>query len=357
MARRPVPKRPSRPPKEWLGNVRHSVKEARERLEADKRAREAAERAPRSVILDPAMLSGRKWDAASVLHTTLGGVQRPITPDDLAAFRHNINLLQGRLGRGGITARQIIDLSDKYLAPGYGTDLKRAQREIHHAVPSHFNKGELRVITNAGGQTPHVTRHHVVVQFPAWDMAVIDVNRTPDEAARWLLAQPLKTDCDCGRWRFFFRFVATAAGWNAGRAEHGYPKIRNPNLVGVACKHVVRVMTEIDGADARFRAILARAISAARDKDVAIKRIQTAQAEAERQARQSARPVRTSEERARRQERAREMAAARTAARSAPAPRPRGLLGRAREMAAAVASKFGLAKAVALKIINVIRGR
>ena len=356
-ARPPVTPRPSKADQEWLGRIRGSLKEARQRLEDDRQAREAAERAPKSVILDPATLSGRKWDAAAVLHTTLGGVQRPITPDDLAAFRHNIKLLQGRLGRGGITARQVIDLSGKYLAPGLGTDRQRAQREIHHAIPASFNKGELHVITDAGGQTPNVKRHHVLVQFPHWDVAVMDVNRTPDEAARWLLAQPVKTDCDCGRWRFFFRFIATAGGWNAGRPEHGYPKIRNPNLIGVACKHVVRTMTEIDATDARFRAILARAIKAARDKDVTLKRIQTAQADAERQAGQSARPIRSSDAIARRQSLAREIAAARASSRSAPAPRPRGLLGRTRDMAAAVASRFGLARDVAAKIINFVLRR
>lgn len=355
--RPPVPPRPSKRDKEWLGSLRGSLKEARERLEADRQAREAAERNPKSVILDPATLAGRKWDAASVLHTTLGGVQRPITQDDLAAFRHNIKLLQGRLGRGGITARQVIDLSGKYLAPGKGTDRQRAAREIHHAIPSSFNKGALHVITDAGGQTPNVKRHHVLVQFPNWDVAVMDVNRTPDEAARWLLSQPLKYECDCGRHRFFFRYICTAGGFNAGRPEHGYPKIRNPNLTGVACKHVVRVMTEIDATDARFRSIIARAIKAARDKDVTLKRIQTAQAEAARQAGQSARTIRSSEAIDRRRTLARERAAARASSRSAPAPRQRGLLGRTREVAAAVASRFGITSDVATKILNFIRRR
>ena len=355
-ARPPVPPRPSKSDQEWLGRIRGSLKEARERLEADRQAREAADRNPKSVILDPATLSGRKWDAASVLHTTLGGVQRPITPDDLAAFRHNIKLLQGRLGRGGITARQVIDLSGKYLAPGKGTDRQRAAREIHHAVPSSFSKGEMHVITNAGPDST-LKRHHVLVQFPHWDVAVMDVNQTPEEAARWLLSQPLKYECDCGRHRFFFRYICTAGGFNAGRPEHGYPKIRNPNLIGVACKHVVRVMTEIDATDARFRSIIARAIKAARDKDVTLKRIQTAQADAERQAGQSARPIRSSEAIARRQSLAREIAAARASSRSAPAPRPRGLLGRTRDMAAAVASRFGIARDVATKILNFIRRR
>ena len=35
-------------------------------------------------------------------------------------------------------------------------------------------------------------------------------------------------------------------GANAGRAENGFPKIRNPYLTGIACKHVLRAMVELD---------------------------------------------------------------------------------------------------------------
>lgn len=360
-ARKPTPPRRAAPPraskstKDWLGKLRGSLKEARQILEADKRAREAADRAPNSIILSPEMVAGGKWDAAKVLHTTLGGQRRSLTPDDLAAFRHNIRLLQGRLGRGGITARQVIDLSGSYLAPGVGTDRQRAQREIHHAIPAGFNRGELHVITDAGGQTPHVTRHHVLIQFPLFDVAVNDANLTPKQAAQWLLKQPLKYDCDCGRHRFFFRFVSTSGNFNAGRPEHGYPKIRNPQLIGVACKHVIRVMTEVDGLNSRFVSILERAIKQDRDRDAKKRRIETTQAEGERIAQQSARPIRSSIDIQMRQAQARSRAAVRAASRQAPAPRKRTILQRAQDAIVGTAEKFGITRNLASKIINFFR--
>lgn len=60
----------------------------------------------------------------------------------------------------------------------------------------------------------------------------------------------LSFDCDCERHRYFFRYIATIGGFNAGRDETGYPKIRNPGLKGVACKHVLRVMAELQSSAA-----------------------------------------------------------------------------------------------------------
>lgn len=339
--------------KEWLGRVRGSLKEARDRLETDRRERQAADRGPNSIILDPRQVAGENWDAAKVLHTTLGGARRTLTQADLAAFRKNISALRGRLGSGGITARQVIDLAGSYLAPGKGSDRKRAVREIHHAVPAGFNKGMLHVITNAGPDSK-LTRHHVMVKLPLFEVAVNDANMDPDEASRWLLKQPLKIDCDCARWRFFFRYIATAGNFHAGRPEHGYPKIRNPQLIGVACKHVVRVMSELESSS-RFRSIVARAINAERDRDTVKKRIEATQKDAEAATRATPRAIRSSELIARRKAMAQEKAALRAALRTAakakpPKPKPSG---RILSAVKAVAAKLGLAG----KVISSILGR
>jgi hypothetical protein len=362
---RRIPSRPQQPRRRatedqsWLGRIQGSKREAEAILEADRRQREAAGRGPKSVILDPTRLEGRKWDAATILHTTLGGQLRPITPSDLAAFRRNIQLLRGRLGHGGITARQVIDLSGEYLPPGQGTDRDRAKREIHSAVPAGFSKGQLHVITNAGGTDPKVTRHHVLVKLPLFEVAVADVNMTADQAARWLLKQKLRYDCDCGRHRFFFRYVCTVGDFHAGRPEHGYPKIRNPGLNGVACKHVVRVMNDIDGGGSRFFNIIRKAIERQRDKDIKRKRVDVKQAEAEQQARASAKPIRTSADITSRRAQARARAAARAASRGGFSP-PRkrgGILSKAKEIAVSVAQKLGLGGGIASRIIDAVRGK
>lgn len=342
--------------KDWLGRIKGSKKEARANFEADRLQREEADRdQPRPVILDPKAVSGENWDAAKVLHTTLGGVLRQITPEDLAAFRHNIKKLQARFKTSGITARQVIDLAGAYLEPGKGSDRQRAKREIQHAVLAGVNRGELHAITNAGPDS-RVMRHHVVVKFPLWDVAVAGADQTPEQAARWLLRQPLKLDCDCGRWRFFFRYAATAGGWNAGRPEYGYPKIRNPNLVGVACKHVVRVMTELETSP-RFYRPVAKAIEKMRDKALRNKQVQLKQAEAEREAEAAPREIRSSSEQAYRRSQARAKMAARAAAQRARRS-PRARAGRwAKGAAEAVAKRFGIGASFARKLINRLKGK
>ena len=252
---------------EWLGKIRGHVRQSQGHFAADKREREAAGREPLStnIILTEREVRG-DWDANRVLMTTLGGRVRQITADDLATFRQNMRTAQRhfRNRKGGITARQIIDLASSrplsYSSPGgpgarsdgFRSDLDKARREITSAVPVSAVNGEIRFLTNAGKDSK-VTRHTVIVRLNAFDEAAAMVaatdlkdRKSPRQAANWLRKQPLAFDCDCARHRYFFRYLATIGGFEAGRKETGYPKIRNPGLQGVACKHVLRVMAELE---------------------------------------------------------------------------------------------------------------
>jgi len=241
-----------------LGKIKGHVGEAKGRSATDAQQRIDAEKSPRSIILTKNEVQG-EWDASRVLHTTLGGGGN-ITADHLAAFRQNIRIAQNKFKGSGITARQVIDASSsrqlKYVHAkdndGARSDLDKARSEITMAVPVSAMNGDVRFITNAGKDSK-VTRHHVLVRFNAFADAVnklmastVKDRKDPKQAANWLRKQKLAFDCDCERHRYFLRYVSTIGGFNAGRPEHGYPKIRNPGLKGVACKHVLRVMAEID---------------------------------------------------------------------------------------------------------------
>jgi len=220
----------------WLGKVKGSVKEQQQRAKADLQQRTEAARHPQSIILNPNDVQG-EYDATRLLYTTLGGTVRAITADDLAAYRHNIRMLQGKY-KGGITARKVLDFS-------LAEDREKANTQIRHAVAVSSLREKVRFVTNAGPDSD-VTRHHVTVAFMSYFAAAIGANDAPKKSAQWLRKQPLAFDCDCGRHRYWFRYIASIGGFNAGRPESGYPKIRNPNLHGVACKHVLRVMAEIE---------------------------------------------------------------------------------------------------------------
>lgn len=95
--------------------------EARQHLKVGVTQRETSK-----VILAPDDVAGA-YDAARILLTTLGGRPRPITRDDLLAFQATAKLL-GKRFKGGVTAKQVIDLS-------IPAARERARQQIHTGFP------------------------------------------------------------------------------------------------------------------------------------------------------------------------------------------------------------------------------
>lgn len=219
----------------YLGEIAGSASES-DRLARENKARRLnAEKSNNSVILNNSDLHG-DYDATRVLTTTLGGVPRNITVDDLIAFKKNIKTTQSKF-KAGITARQVMDLSLQI-------DRDRAKEQITMASPTYARSGVIRFITNASKESKD-TRHHVNVELLSYNAAV-NSNKTVRNATNWLRKQPIKIECDCGRFTYWYRYVATIGSFNYGRNETGFPKIRNPKLTGVACKHLLRVMSELE---------------------------------------------------------------------------------------------------------------
>lgn len=217
----------------------------RNRVEASQRA--AAE----ARILRPDDVRG-DYDAGRLLHTTLGGTLREITDRDLRVFQENARAL-GKRFKGGITAQAVIDLS-------LGIDRQRSSTQIRMAVPVGSKGGTFTIATNASAGSKD-SRHLVTVAFNQWSPAVASP-RTSAQAVVAVTQGHLKFDCDCGRHRFWYRYISTIGKFNAGRDEVGYPKIRNPKLKGIACKHVLRVMEAIKRLE--FRAYLVKELNKAR---------------------------------------------------------------------------------------------
>lgn len=224
-----------------VGNISGSASEANARFRAELDRRNSA--LPHTILSPNNLQQPDTFNFNRVMHTTLGGESRPITAEDLAKFRHLANKL-GKKYVGGITARQIIDHSRK-------EDRDRARKQITMAIPSYAQKNPrndgltVRFITNAS-KLYGASRHHVVVEFGGFQTAVIGADASK-VATRKMLKGNVRFDCDCGRHTYWYRYIASIGNYNYGRAESGFPKIRNPNLIGVACKHVLRVMAEIEG--------------------------------------------------------------------------------------------------------------
>lgn len=275
-------------------DLKGAVSEARARAKADADRRAAAGSAEKSVILNPQDVRG-DYDAVRLLTTTLGlqpgEKPKALTSDDLAAFRHNAELL-GKRFTGGVTPRNVIDMSET-------VDRKRAREQITMAVPvsargvkdasGKVDRLEVRFMTNASKDSED-DRHHVTVEFMGYPLAVSSPKKSATKAALLMRRQNVRFDCDCGRHTFWYRYLATIGNYNAGRTENGYPKIRNPNLAGMACKHVLRVMTEIE-AGAYVASFLARAVEKGRKNEDGSGNIRARQKQNDQQAeKQAGRP-------------------------------------------------------------------
>jgi hypothetical protein len=221
-----------------------SVKEA-----ATRRKEDTEQRARAVNLINPHEVRG-EYDVERLLFTTLHGDLRPITHNDLAAFRQNAKTVGSRLKKG-LKAQQVINLSRQ-------EDRDRANKQIHMAVPAGSSKGVIRFVTNAGPDSQE-SRHHVAVELTNYEAAIASPAE-PKKMALWLVKEgPLKFECDCKHHRYVYRYIATIGGYNLGRSEPAFPKIRNPTLSGVACKHVLRVMHELLH-NAAIRTIVAKMV-------------------------------------------------------------------------------------------------
>lgn len=211
------------------GGARAASKEVRERFAEQIRQRDAAQN-----ILLPDEVAG-EYDAGRLLFTTLGGQLRAISHDDLRTFQRTARAL-GRKFTGGITARSVIDLSTP-------ADRERSNQQIRVAVPVQRIGNDIHFVTNAG-PTSDLTRHHVHVQLLNLEAAVVSPSKAV-ELVKFVTTGKLRFNCDCDHHRYRFRYIATVGRFNAGVSEVGYPKITNPRLIGVACKHVLRVVQQL----------------------------------------------------------------------------------------------------------------
>jgi len=257
----------------WLPAL-NTIGKQRQQLErTDKQQRTAAAKAANSVILSPHDVQGH-YNVQRLLHTTLGGTKRALTLADLAAFQRNIAAVQRRY-RHGITARQVLDLST-------AIDRQRANQQIHSCVIVAAQGDMLRFLTNAGPDSDD-SHHHVSVRFLGLTAHMAGPNAAATrQSALAVRNGALLIECDCGRWRYWYRYVATVGKYQAGRAETGFPKIRNPKLEGVACKHLLRVCAEIEKSPQVLNYLI-RLIDKARREDAPNVRLKTTQTQAQKQ--------------------------------------------------------------------------
>jgi hypothetical protein len=83
----------------------------------------------------------------------------------------------------------------------------------------------------------------VFIQWMEWSDVVQDASVNPVEAARLALwGANIRTACGCPAYRFWgMNYIGTQLGI-AMFPENRFPSIRNPQLKGVVCKHLMRTI-------------------------------------------------------------------------------------------------------------------
>lgn len=158
-----------------------------------------------------------------------------MNPDLLRYYLANVKQAADKFA-GGITPQEVINNSTDI-------DIKRANEQIFMANVFKRQGSQLYFLTNAGPDSTDLN-HKVVVDLLDYPTFLLGRTGMPSRAEIMKLLKDgkIKFDCDCGRHRYWYRYLATVGLYNHGVAENRYPSTRNPNLTGVACKHTLRVM-------------------------------------------------------------------------------------------------------------------
>ncbi|OKP01562.1 phage tail protein [Xenorhabdus eapokensis] len=198
-------------------------------------------------LLTPALLKNKNFDDVIALGNKRDGTL--FTKEDLKAFEKNRQQVRSDFNThtAGITYTQLI-------ANCARIDVKRANNTVDDGsgiktasfIGMEHNTALISVTASDKSEDKH---HRVKIRFEEWDTALDDLSekeKNTSRVVRQLCAGRLSFDCDCGRHKYWYRYIATAGNFAVSPPkEYIYPKIRNPNLKGVACKHVIHAMTRM----------------------------------------------------------------------------------------------------------------
>lgn len=179
--------------------------------------------------------------ALKALGEKVKGTGIGFTEDDLKQFDKERKKHQKKYDRttAGITYAQIIGFSRDI-------DIKRANNQVDDgrgitmASFSAMKRNVAIVRVKASSVSKH-EEHRVEIRFEEWD----DYLQDPPgddyvKAMKAVTKGRISFDCSCGRHQYWYRYQATIGNYAVTPpAEFSFPKIRNRELKGIACKHVL----------------------------------------------------------------------------------------------------------------------
>lgn len=100
--------------------------------------------------------------------------------------------------------------------------------------------GNLLYFRVTGKAKPH---YQVRIRLEEWNRAISSAYSSNQNAARAAATGRLSIDCECGRHQYWYRYLSNIGGFDVNPPkEQDFPKIRNRQLTGCCCKHVLKVL-------------------------------------------------------------------------------------------------------------------
>ena len=168
------------------------------------------------------------------------------TVDDLKSFQKARTDTAKRFGKKGITIDQLI-------AASRPDDVKRANGTF---IPKKENgwrgnlargaarlyqvRGDTLFFSVRASEESKKQLHQVKIRLQGWNDQLTNERANEKTAVKNALDGQILIDCDCERHQFSYRYLAGVGGYAlTPPAEKDFPKVRNPDLTGACCKHVV----------------------------------------------------------------------------------------------------------------------
>ena len=131
----------------------------------------------------------------------------------------------------GVTVANMLKKSEE-------VDIMRAMTQLRVFYIRSFRKSIFTFTVKSSGL--YKEEHHQVEL--SWQLDKADLRK---DTKHIFLNTPIKAQCSCGRFTYWYRYLWTKAKSCLGIQENRFPSIRNKKLSGMACKHIIRVASSL----------------------------------------------------------------------------------------------------------------
>ncbi len=127
---------------------------------------------------------------------------------------------------------------------GSSVEDKRAAKSIRAATLYKLTGNILDFRVTSSGETTNAPPYYKTrVRLEDWTTAVSRAKAKDYMAAAQQATHGyVSFDCNCGRYIYWYQYLATIGNFDIAPGETVFPKIRNKKLKGIACKHILKAL-------------------------------------------------------------------------------------------------------------------